>query len=151
MHRMQAARREPPPGQVPEATSPRGVVGPQSLRENSTLLSFRGAEGDEESRTAFVFRARFLAALGLTVIRVVLTQALPGLPRLRFRRSFPTACAVGHPLTPATRADFINESLRLALAALPNSPETTACPLLILTSLCGRTRTAAQPWDAIIC
>ena len=35
---------------------------------------FGGAAGDEESRTAFVIGARFLAALGMTVPREVFQQ-----------------------------------------------------------------------------
>ena len=46
-----------------------------SLFCNVILLSFRGAEGDEESCSAFVFSARFLATPGMTVImRSVVTQ-----------------------------------------------------------------------------
>ena len=37
-----------------------------SLLKNSSAVSFRGAEGDEESRIPFNFRARFLAPLGMT-------------------------------------------------------------------------------------
>src|SRR5438132_813016 len=44
----------------------RSLLFSRRLRTNSSRLSFRGALGDEESRTAFIFRTRFLAALGLT-------------------------------------------------------------------------------------
>ena len=41
-------------------------------------MSFRGAEGDEESRKGFIFKARFLATLGMTrfgnVFRSLLNQ-----------------------------------------------------------------------------
>jgi hypothetical protein len=48
----------------PEATLPKGL---KSLWEISFCMSFRGAEGDEESRTALkTLRARFLASLGMT-------------------------------------------------------------------------------------
>ena len=33
------------------------------LRKNPSASSFRGAEGDEESGKAFIFKARFLATL----------------------------------------------------------------------------------------
>jgi toxin ParE1/3/4 len=36
------------------------------MLKNPSWLSFRGAAGDEESRESFVFRARFLASLGMT-------------------------------------------------------------------------------------
>ena len=42
--------------------------------KNPFGVSFRGAAGDEESRRAFVFGARFLAALGMTAWREVLQQ-----------------------------------------------------------------------------
>ena len=62
---------------------PRSVKSPNSLPygsvcDNSSLLSFRGAEGDEESCRALVFRASFLAALGMTIIRAVVTQTPTG-------------------------------------------------------------------------
>ena len=49
------------------------------LRENPSALSFRGAEGDEESRKAFIFRARFLRlnlfGAGMTRFRKVFPQS----------------------------------------------------------------------------
>jgi hypothetical protein len=43
------------------------VAGHKSLCEISFYVSFRGAEGDEESCTALkILRARFLAPLGMT-------------------------------------------------------------------------------------
>ena len=48
------------------------------LRKNPSALSFRGAEGDEESRKAFIFRARFLRLVlfgaGMTQFRNVFPQ-----------------------------------------------------------------------------
>jgi hypothetical protein len=41
----------------------------------SIEMSFRGAVGDEESRTAFVFRARFLAELTLSTQSEILRFA----------------------------------------------------------------------------
>jgi len=38
-----------------------------SLYGNPISMSFRGAEADEEPRSAFVFGARFLSLLGMTV------------------------------------------------------------------------------------
>src|SRR5487761_1338126 len=52
--------------------------------KNPDKLSFRGAEGDEESRTSIIFRARFLAALGMTRLRNVFQQTAM---RHRFARS----------------------------------------------------------------
>ena len=44
------------------------------LRKNPSASSFRGAEGDEESLKVFIFRARFLATLGMTRFRNVFPQ-----------------------------------------------------------------------------
>jgi len=41
------------------------------MLKNPSNLSFRGAAGDEESRTSFVCRARFLASLGMTTFTKV--------------------------------------------------------------------------------
>ena len=41
---------------------------PNGILKSPASLSFRGAEGDEESRKSFVSRARFLASLGMTAI-----------------------------------------------------------------------------------
>ena len=41
------------------------------MLKNPSSLSFRGAEGDEESRKSFVPTARFLASLGMTAFRRV--------------------------------------------------------------------------------
>ena len=38
---------------------------PSRLRKNPSNLSFRGAQGDEESRISFSFKARFLAKFTL--------------------------------------------------------------------------------------
>ena len=46
--------------------------------KNPDKLTFRGAEGDEESRTSILFRARFLAALGMTRLRNVFQQTAKG-------------------------------------------------------------------------
>jgi hypothetical protein len=44
-----------------------GRAGLKSLCENPICMSFLGAAGDEESRTALKrLRARFLASLGMT-------------------------------------------------------------------------------------
>ena len=56
-------------------------MGLWSLCDNSFLLSFRGAAGDEESRSALkTLRARFLASLGKTVERRI-SHKLFGPPR----------------------------------------------------------------------
>ena len=47
-----------------------------SLLKNPDKLPFRGAEGDEESRKSIIFRARFLAALGMTPFRNVFQQTV---------------------------------------------------------------------------
>ena len=52
------------------------IIPPCRLRKNPSALSFRGAEGDEESRKAFIFRARFLATLGMTRFRNVCRSLL---------------------------------------------------------------------------
>ena len=46
------------------------MSGLNRLRKNPPEVSFRGAEGDEESRTALkILRARFLAPLGMTAYK----------------------------------------------------------------------------------
>src|SRR5487761_535591 len=50
------------------------------LRKNPSALSFRGAEGDEESRKAFIFGAGFLATLGMTRFRDVFPQPARAIP-----------------------------------------------------------------------
>src|SRR5487761_522146 len=79
------------------ATASRDVSGETlaltSLLKNPNKLSFRGAEGDEESRTSILFRARFLrlASLGdeMTRLRNVFQQTVTGLlitkPRISSR------------------------------------------------------------------
>jgi len=44
----------------------KATASPNTVLKNSISLSFRGAEGSEESRIVFIFRARFLAPLGMT-------------------------------------------------------------------------------------
>ncbi len=41
------------------------------VAENSDNLPFRGVGGDEESRNSFIYRARFVAPLGMTTFRIV--------------------------------------------------------------------------------
>jgi len=60
----------PVPARLEKAPAPGHLLPQASLCDDSTNLSFRGAPGDEESRTALkTFRARFLASLGMTVLR----------------------------------------------------------------------------------
>jgi glutaminyl-peptide cyclotransferase len=71
---------------------------PNGPRKNSPSLSFRGAEGDEESRGSFILRARFLAAFGMTGLRDVPPQP-PGLipsrgGKLRLSAHFLTALGI---------------------------------------------------------
>ena len=59
-----------------ERILPRALLAPRARRllKNSPTVSFRGDKGDEESRSSFSFRARFLAALGMTRFRTVFQQ-----------------------------------------------------------------------------
>ena len=59
-----------------------------SLLKNPDKLSFRGAEGDEESRTSIIFRARFLRlaslGVGMTRLRNVFQQTVKWRNAARF-------------------------------------------------------------------
>ena len=52
------------------------------MLKNPSWLSFRGAAGDEESRKSFVFRARFLASLGMTSFTEVFQHPARRGPRI---------------------------------------------------------------------
>jgi uncharacterized caspase-like protein len=57
---------------------------PEGSLRNLSKLSFRGAVGDEESRTSSISRARFLASLGMTSR----TRESSPIPGTRFRKVF---------------------------------------------------------------
>ena len=101
-----------------------------SLLKNPDKLSFRGAEGDEESRTSIIFRARFLHLASLGVGMARLRNVFQQTVKIRTLRTHPdswftrlAALILVTMLVIAARASAQNGSLAQQIQRIVHRPE----------------------------